>query len=728
MAKFPFYKQYDSMDCGPTCLQMVAKFFGKYYSLELLREKCHITREGVSIVGISDAAEELGFRSLIATIPFESLKDHASLPVIVHWQQNHFIVVYDINKEVITIGDPRHGIVKIGFDEFKKHWVSTHANGQDVGLVLFLETSPDFYVDQNNNGPKRGKTFTYFLGYLKPYKKLIYQLYIGLFVSTILALILPFLSQSVIDIGVNRGNIQFIYLVLICQFVLSTAGLLIGFIRGWIFLHMGTRVSISIISDFIKKLLKLPFSFFDSKSLGDIMQRMSDHSRIQSFLTSSALNLVFAIIDFFIFGILLLIYNLKIFAIFFSLNILYFIWNTLFLSKRKALDYRSFNQMSSNSNNIVHLLQGINEIKLQNCEKKKRWEWEGIQAQQYQISIDSLKLGQVQQVGGFLIDNCKNLLISFFAAKSVIDGDMTLGMMLSISYITGQLNGPISQFIGLLYSYQDAKISLDRLREIHDKEDEESENEEIVELPDDRTITLQDVSFKYGGPRSKYVLKDINLTIPEGKKTAIVGMSGSGKSTLLKLLLKVYSPLDGTIFIGDQNLSDIQGRFWRGKCGIVSQEGYLFSDTIANNIAISDDRVNLDKLKESSRLSNVTEFVQKLPLKYNTKVGDDGNGLSHGQKQRLLLARAIYKDPEFIFLDESTNALDAENEAEILKNLDEKWRGKTIVVVAHRLSTVVHADQIIVMKDGQIIEKGTHAELIQQGKEYYNLTKAQLEL
>ncbi|RFS27057.1 peptidase domain-containing ABC transporter [Chitinophaga silvatica] len=725
--KFPFFRQLDQMDCGPTCLQMISTFYGRNYSLQSLREKSFITREGVSLLGISEAAESIGFRTLSATLPFENLKEEAPLPFIAHWKQNHFVVVYKLDRNYVHIADPNHGLVKLSHDEFKKNWISTKNKGEDTGVALFLEATPSFFEEEGEKNEKRG--LLYFYSYLKPYKKFFLQLYVGMLISTILALVFPFLSQSIIDIGINNKNLSFINLILISQLLLYTATVVVDFIRGWIFLHMGTRISISIISDFLIKLLKLPFSFFDNKTIGDLLQRIGDHSRIQSFLASSALNILFSIIDFVIFGILLIFYSIKIFFIFLIGNTLYILWTAIFLKKRKALDYKHFNQAASNQSVLLQLLNGVQEIKLQNCEKKKRWEWERVQARQFKISVESLALGQYQQTGAFFIDRIKNILISYMAAKAVIDGNMTLGMMLSISYIVGQLNGPISQLIGLIYSFQDAKISLERLSEIHDKKDEiEADVELVTELPFNKTLILENVTFSYGGPHSPKVLENISLKIPEGKKTAIVGLSGSGKTTLLKLLLKVYEPTEGELRIGETNLKNIHHSFWRDKCGIVSQDGYLFSDTIANNIAISDDIVDKKKLLKAVKVANIKEFIDKLPLTFNTKIGQDGSGISQGQKQRLLIARAVYKNPDYVFLDEATNSLDAHNEREIVGNLEEFLSGKTVVIVAHRLSTVKNADQIVVMREGRIVECGTHNELIANEGEYYKLVKEQLNL
>jgi ATP-binding cassette subfamily B protein len=725
--RFPFSRQFDSKDCGPTCLHMITRFYGKKYSLQTLREKCSINREGVSLLGISDAAESIGFRTLFATIPVKNLIENAPLPLIAHWKQNHFVVVYKVKANKIYLADPAHGLVTVDLETFKKHWLSTKNNDIDTGVVLFLEPTPQFYQIPGEDVSKN--SLRYFFLYLKPYKNLFVQLYIGLLLSSILSLIFPYLSQSLIDVGINQQNLSFINLVLVSQLLLQVSSLLVGFIRGWIFLHMGSRISISIISDFLIKLLKLPFTFFDNKTIGDILQRMSDHGRIQSFLTSSALTVIFSIANFFIFGFILLSYHYVIFLIYMIGTFFYFGWSLLFLGQRKALDYLNFNQASLNQNALLQLLHGVQEIKLQNCEKRKRWEWENVQAQQFQISIKSLTLSQYQSAGAFFIDQTKNIFISYYAARSVLAGELTLGMMLSISYIIGQLNGPIGNALGMILSYQDAKISLERLSEIHLKKDEEDDDMEKLDfLPTPGDIELKNVTFKYSGPHSEAVLKNITLNIPLGKKTAIVGTSGSGKTTLVKLLQKIYEPTSGEIFLSGIDLKNISGRMWRDMCGSVSQEGYLFSDTIANNIAVSDDFLNKEKLIRAVHIANIKDFVDSLPLRYNTKIGQDGNGISQGQKQRIHIARAIYKNPEYVFLDEATNSLDSHNEKVIVENLEEFFFGKTVVIIAHRLSTVKNADQIVVLKDGEIIEIGSHKELIGRKGAYHELVKDQLEL
>jgi ATP-binding cassette subfamily B protein len=731
MKTFPFYYQPDAMDCGPTCLRMIAKHYGKSYSIETLRERSYITREGVSLLGTSDAAESIGFRTMGVKISYTQLVDETPLPCIVHWRQNHFVVLYKIEKKkgsfIFHIADPAAGLVKLPEKEFKNCWLSTKSEGEEKGVCLLLEPTPDFYSAKDEK-PNKAR-FGFMFQYIRPYKKLIVQLLLGLLAGSLLSLIFPFLTQSIVDYGISNRDINFVYLVLIAQLMLFVGQTAIEFIRGWLLLHISARINISLISDFLIKLMKLPIRFFDSKMIGDILQRIGDHSRIQNFLTSTSLNILFSVFNLIIFGGILAFYNLKIFLVFLIGSGLYAFWIIMFMKKRKELDYKRFSQLSNNQSNVIQLIQGMQEIKLNNCEKQKRWEWERIQAALFKVSVKGLALNQYQQSGSIFINQVKNIIISFIAASSVINGELTLGMMMAVQYIIGQLNSPIEQMIGFIQSAQDAKISLERLGEIHNKEDEENpEDDKLASLPEQKDIKITALSFQYEGPHSEMVLKDIHLEIPENKITAIVGTSGSGKTTLVKMMLGFYPPIKGDITIGGTSIDNFSQRMWRGKCGVVMQDGFIFSDTIAKNIAVSDETVNKEKLLNAVKVANIKEFIESLPLSYNTKIGSDGHGLSQGQKQRILIARSVYKNPDYIFLDEATNALDANNERVIMEKLDEFFKGKTVVVVAHRLSTVKNADQIVVLEKGEIVEIGTHNELTAKRGAYYELVKNQLEL
>ncbi len=733
---FPHYKQHDKMDCGPTCIRMVAKYYGRNFTIQRLREISGINRDGVSMLGISEAGEKIGFRTLGSKLTMQQLAE-AEMPMILHWNQNHFVVLYKVHGRNVHhlrggarffyVADPARGLIKYTEAEFKKHWLSTKKEEEEQGLALMLSPGPGFYDQEGDKN--EGLDFKFLLRYLYRYKQLIGQLFLGLCVGTLLQLIVPFLTQSVVDIGINTKNINFINIILIAQVMLFLGQISMDFIRSWILLHITTRINISILTDFWIKLMKLPMSFFDTKMTGDIMQRMNDQGRIQGFLTGSALSILFSMFNLLIFSIILAYYNTNIFIIFIVSSLLYSLWIVAFLKRRRDLDYKRFDISSKNQSNVVQLISGMQEIKLNNCEQQKRWEWEHLQAGLFKYSIKSLSLGQFQQAGAFFINQGKNILITYFVAKSVIDGNLTLGGMMAVQYIVGQVNSPIEQLLSFIQQFQDAKISLERLNEIHKMDDEEPvEKKFLRQLPLSQSITLNNISFTYPGAGNEPVLKGINLYIPQGKTTAIVGMSGSGKTTVLKLLLRFYTPQKGDVKIGNAYLDQLSFSYWRGQCGTVMQDGFIFSDTIAKNIAVADEYPDMYKLQHSIKVANIEDLIESLPLGLNTKIGAEGNGISAGQKQRILIARAVYKDPAYIFFDEATNALDANNESVIMDNLEEFFQGKTVVVVAHRLSTVKKAHNIVVVDKGLIIEQGTHAELTKQKGEYYNLVKNQLEL
>lgn len=727
MRRFPFYKQLDAMDCGPTCLRMIAKHHGKNYSLPFLREKSYIGRTGVSIKGISEAAEFIGLRTLATKIPLDSESADspslqiAPLPCIVHWNQVHFVVVYKISKEHVYIADPASGKYKLTHQEFKNSYCSYG----ERGIAILLEKTPEFHNENSDVEQKKG--FGFLFQYLKPHSRLMWQLVIGLVLSTTFQLIFPFLTQSLVDIGIDRQNLNFIYLVLAGQLMLFVSQTIVSFIQSWILLHISMRINVGLISDFLLKLMKLPIGFFDSKNTGDLLQRIGDHRRIEGFLTQSTLSVLLSALNLIVFGVVLAIYSIPIFLIFFVASIIYISWIFIFLKKRKEIDYKAFQQLSENKDSIIEIIHGMPEIKLQGSELKRRWEWANIQAKLFRIKMKSLAISQYQDAGALSINQLKDILITFIAAKSVLDGEITLGAMLAIQYIIGQLNAPLQQLVGFIRAAQDASISLERLSEIHNSENEEqSQSYSLPKIPQG-DITIEGLSFRYT-PISHDVLQNITITIPRGKTTAIVGTSGSGKTTLIKLLLGFYEPTKGSIKVGDFHHELLSKKLWRSQCGVVMQEGFIFSDTIANNIAESDDMTNHSKVIAAATTANIFEYVNNLPLGFNTKIGAKGKGISQGQKQRLLIARAVYKNPEFLFFDEATNALDANNERMIMENLNHFFNGKTAVVVAHRLSTVKNADQIIVLQNGKLVEQGSHTELVANKGHYFTLVKNQLEL
>jgi ATP-binding cassette subfamily B protein len=712
------------MDCGPTCLRMIAKYHGRNFSLQTLRNLCDINKAGVSILGISVAAESIGFRSTGVKISNEKL-EQAPLPAILHWRQKHFVVLYKIKNNKYYIADPADSFVKLSQNEFNANW---HGDKEtNTGIALLLLPAPLFY-EQEDDTTNEVK-WSFLVKYLATYKKLILQMLFGLVVGSILQLITPFLTQSIVDIGINTHNLNFIQLILIAQMALIVGRVSVEFIRSWILLHVSTRINISILTDFFIKLMKLPMGFFDNKNTGDILQRMNDQHNIETFLTGSTLSIVFAMFNLIIFSIVLASYKMSIFFVFVISSVIYIVWILLFLKQQRTLNYKSFEVSAKNQSSIVQLIGGMQEIKLNNCEQEKRWEWEHIQARLFRFNVKSLSLSQYQQGGATLINEGKNILITFLSAEAVITGNLTLGAMVAIQYIAGQLNSPIEQLLNFVKSFQEAKISMERLNDIHQLEDEEPVNQVWSHsLPENKSLKMTDLNFSYPGAGNRPVLKNITLFVPQGKTTAIVGMSGSGKTTILKLLLRFYEPQSGKIEVGGQLVNNIGFKTWRSNCGVVMQDGFIFSDTIEKNISVGDEFPNKQKLNNAIKIANIQEFIDSLPLGLNTKIGAEGVGLSQGQRQRMLIARAVYKEPEYIFFDEATNALDSNNEKIIMNHLNEFFVGRTVIIVAHRLSTVSKADNIIVLSNGDIIEQGTHSELISSKGSYFDLVKDQLEL
>lgn len=723
---FPYYKQPDSKDCGPTCLRIIAKYYGKLISLREIRELSETTRAGSNLLMLSDAAESIGFKSIGAKISYEKLKE-APLPCIVHWNNNHFVVVYRIKNDVVYISDPSYGLITYTKKDFISRWVGNNASDETPeGITLLLELTPKFKTLQWEDTDKKSLRFLY--QYLFKYKGLLLQLCLGLLLGSLLQLIFPFLTQSIVDVGIQNQDIGFIYVILLAQIMLFIGRASVDIFRSWILLHLSTRINISLVSDFFIKLMNLPIAYFDTRMTGDIMQRINDHSRIERLLTGSTLNTLFSFFNLLVFGFVLFYYSPLIFAIFTFGSVLYVLWITYFLKRRKELDYKRFSQLSQEQSTVIELVNGMQTIKMHNAEKQKRWKWEYVQARLFKISIQNLALEQTQGVGSSAINELKNIAITFMSALLVIEGSLTLGMMLSIQYIIGQLNGPIGQMTDFIRSYQDAKISLERLGEIHDKEDETNSQKPLIhKIKPNQDLVAKNVSFRYLG-NDEYVIKNLNLKIPTNKVTAIVGSSGSGKTTLMKLLLKFYIPQKGNILYGENYLENISHKEWRNHCGAVMQEEYLFNDTIAYNIAVGQDVIDQELLFKATKIANIHDHIQSLPLGFNTKIGNEGAGMSTGQKQRIFIARAIYKNPRLLFFDEATSALDSRNERIIMENLNRFFQNRTVIVIAHRLSTVKNADQIVVMDEGEIKEVGTHQELLYKGGIYFNLVKNQLDL
>lgn len=757
--RFKYFRQLDYMDCGPTCLRMISAFHGREFDLDYLRANSYISKNGVSMLGLSEASEKIGLKTLVAKLSYNKLVEDVPLPCILHWNQEHFVVLYAVERKGLTrsvdklvIGDPGHDLVRVERDVFERCWLSS---ADSKGIALLLEPTPAFY-EYDSPGEKQKRGFGFLLQYLRPYKGYFAQLIVGMLLASLISMCFPFLTQSLVDFGVNRKNVDFIHLILLSQILLFAGSVAVDLIRNWVLLHVSTRVSISIISDFLVKLMKLPITFFESKNVGDISQRINDHHRIETFLTGSTLSTLFSIINLLVFSIVLSVYNIQLLVIFAIGSFFSIGWITLFLKRRKSIDYNRFQRARENQNNLYEIITGMQEIKLYNSQRARRWEWERIQAKLFKVNIKSLALEQYQEIGATFFTQLKNIIISYSAAMLVINQEITLGVMLSISYIVGQMNNPLNQIIQFIKGIQDAKISLDRLGEIHDKSEEEV-NEDLIGFNEnhfprepkaigDTTllnhslfvknmksgegegIRINNLSFRFGSPKSPLVLKNVSMCVPKGKVTAIVGASGSGKTTLMKLLLKFYPPTEGQILVDGINLEDISAQLWRNNCGTVMQDGFVFSDSIARNIAVDGQRIEDERLYDAVRVANFHEDVARFPLGYTTRIGNSGSGMSGGQKQRLFIARAVYKDPRFLFFDEATSALDANNERIIMENLQRFYEGRTVLVIAHRLSTVQSADHIIVMHYGEVVEEGTHFDLVAKQGYYYELVKNQLEL
>ena len=726
--RFPSYIQHNLKDCGPTCLKIISKYYKKNVQVSFLRKECQVYRDGASLANINAAAQKIGFETSIKKISWKDFKNQIKQPCIIHLRQNHYVVLYKISSKYVFISDPAIGRLKYNIEKFLKLWID---NTTGLGIVLFLTPTQVFYSNQfqeteyDLNEHSQFKTISSYLFQYKCY-------FIGIFISAIvvsaLSILMPYLAQTVIDKGISSKNISLILLILIAQIMVVIGQASANIIRNKLSLKISTNVNIFITSDFLSKLMKLPISFFEEIFTGDVIQRIRDCDRIQGLFTSTIISMTVSILSITIYSVIIGSYNANIFLVFFLGSILYVIWISSFLKYRKKLDYLRFQEASISQNNIVEVMDAIYEIKLNNIEQKKIIEWEQNQQKLYQISQKRLDIAHLQEAGGIFIDQLKNVSMSFFAAYSVVEGSMTLGMMMALQYIIGQLNSPIIQLIQFIQSIQDSKIAMERIGEIHNEENEdEKSNDLMTNVPMDKDIKIKNVSFRYHGAKCN-TLTDINFVIPFGKTTAIVGSSGSGKTTLLKLLLKFYLPTEGNIFLGDLSINNYNSAKLRKSFGVVMQNGYIFPNSIKDNISIHAEECDMNKIFNAAKIASIGTFINSLPKKYDSIIGYDGIGLSSGQRQRLLIARAIYKDASYIFLDEATNALDAKNEHDIVRNLKTYCKDRTLVVIAHRLSTVKNADQIIVLDAGKVVELGTHESLIKEKGVYYNLIKNQIEL
>lgn len=720
------------MQCGIACLKMICQYYGRTYSLDTLSQYCHATTEGVSMLGISKAARGLGLETMSGKMTVCRLSE-SPLPCILHWGQNHFVVLTRVKKgKKYYVADPGKGLITYSYEEFCQHWISSTDKGEGKGIVMFLEPTAIFNKKEIEM-KKESHSLKFLVKYFKRYKGQLSLVALTLFIGSIFQLVLPFLTQQIVDMGIKNKDLNLIWLILAGQLMLTSSRTVVDFTRRWLLLKVGMKINIALISDFFSKLLRLPMVFFDTKLMGDLMQRMGDHSRVNNFLTRQSMNTLFSMVTFIVFVAVLYWYHPLIFQIFMAGSLLYGGWIILFLKKRRAIDYEIFAHQADNNNKTYQMLTSMQEIKLQSCERRRRKEWEDVQKSLFNVQAKNMKLSQQQEAGCILINEMKNIVITVLSATSVIHGDLTLGMMLAIQYIIGQLNSPIAQLMNCFYAIQDVRISLERINEIHQAEGEHTDLWHKKEYKTGvKDMKFENVNFKYDPHSPKWTLKDVSFKIPEGKVTAIVGASGSGKTTIIKLLLGYYEIIwdkgQGNIDLAGTPLALINVEWWRKNCGVVMQDGVIFSESIAHNIAVSDEQIDEERLMRAAEIACCKDYIMTLPLKFDTKIGRDGMGLSQGQKQRILIARAVYKDPDFIFLDEATNSLDAKTERQITQNLEKFYQGKTAVIVAHRLSTVKNADQIVVLDKGRVAEIGTHEELVSKRNIYYDLVKNQLEL
>lgn len=719
----PPQKQKFIADSALKCLRTVAGHYGKVVPLVSLRTQNFYNKDKQSLKGMAQIAESIGFRAHCVHMSFSALSHEVTLPCIVKWNGHGFVVVSRIVQNQIAIGTDKETIT-VSKSEFFKNW---EPDEQGEGEVLLLEPASNFYANENTGTDMSPKGLRSLLSYLSRYPKLLRQIALGMLLGTLLKLAMPFLTQSIVDVGVMNHNIHFIYLFLAGQLMLMVGRNSLEAIRGWLLLYVSSRVGLSLLTDFVAKLMRLPIGYFNEKAVGEVMQRIEDQKRVETFLSAQLVPMLFAIVNLVVYTLIFAIYDLRIFTIFVGATLLYMGWISLFMKRRRAYDTNRAKIAEQEQNKLVQIVQGIPDIKLANAELAKRWDWEQVRGRLFKQNIRLLKLSQIQQIGGLVLNETKVLLITFLSAKAVLDGHLSLGAMLAIQQMLGQTNAPTEQLFAYLQQIQDARMSTERINAVHDLPEEESRDYvKTSQVAQEQPLVVRDLSFQYEGAQSP-VLQNIRLYIPAGKTTAIVGSSGSGKTTLLKLLLKNYEPTAGQILVGKTNLGNISTSTWRSKCAAVLSDGVIFSDSILNNIALGDDDPDMDQVHYAAKMANIHHWIDSTPLGYYTTIGNEQGNISQGQKQRLLIARAVYKNPEFLFFDEGTSALDVQNQQIILQNLEDFFQHRTVVVVAHRLSTIRNADQIVVIENGCIMEKGTHDELLALEGRYYELLTTQLE-
>lgn len=722
---FHLYRQYDACNCGVTCLRMIARHYGKRYGEEELARLCHPTRNGVSMLDISEAAEKIGFKTIGVKLTAEKLAECVQTPCILHWGQHHFVVCYGIKRKhgqlLFHIADPASKRLTYSQAELANCWGDCNGDTKNQGFALLLQPTDEFY-EKTPEQKSSYKSMGFLFGYFASHRLEIMKILIAMGIVSGLQLAAPFLTQAMVDNGIGKRDVNIVTLILIAQLVILLSVVVVGMTRNWITLYMNTRINISLVADFLVKMMRMPLHFFDSKLVGDLTQRMRDNDRIEEFLTGSSVEVMFSIVNFIVFAAILTYYDTKLLLVFIIGNSIYIAWTQCLMNKRRDFDLKRFNQLADEQDVVLQIISGIRDIKLFGCEQQKLWEWEKLQAKIFNTKSKTLAITQIQQFGAVLFSQSTSIFITYITACKVVDSSFTIGNMMAVAYIIGQLSSPVNSFVDFLCSLQYARISIDRLSELHHSKDEKQADESSMQkMPDNHNIRFEDVWFNYNGTDRKYVLQGIDIEIPMNKVTAIVGASGCGKTTLLKMILGFYKPNKGNIYIDNVPLEKIRRKEWRALTGSVLQDGYIFSTDIAHNIALGDEDIDKEKMEKAAKAAMIDSFIRKLPMRYNTKVGMDGNGLSQGQKQRLLIARAIYKSPQILVLDEATNALDSKNEREIMENLQRFYKGRTVVIAAHRLSTIRNADNIIVINEGRIAEQGTHESLIKRKGEYYNL-------